>query len=368
LNIEFPSSVTAPLKAVAWFWAPASPQALSIDCLLGGSGAAGALPIAMQRVLVYICIPLAMLLALLLLEVTFLKFSRKSRARGQGMADRLFASGFVAAFFFLPSIARSLFSLFACVPIDEPASSPFVAEAVGSFWALDLNMQCWTGYHRVFSLGVGVPLLLLVCVGLPACILYKTLSYRHMLNNAHVIKHYGFLFRAYKSKFCWWECVIVLQTEALVAVSVFGHSIGPMYQALFANAMLALMTVVLMMARPHAHAAAYRVMLHAMCCLVVTSYIALSFIPSGTYKAGPLYGVLMGCVLVLLNGSFVISVLWLMYKHIDWRDYVSACRGFAFGAGGLIATHMPRLAGKCCCCITPPDRNASILHTVTCND
>jgi hypothetical protein len=117
-----------------------------------------------------------------------------------------------------------------------------------------------------------------------------------------------------------------------------------------------LMTILLMMARPHAHAAAYRVQLHAMCCLVITSYIALSFIPSGTYKAGPVYGILMGCALVLLNGSFVISVLWQMYKHIDWRDFLSSCRGFVFGVGGLVANHMPGLAGKCCCCVTPPDQ------------
>jgi hypothetical protein len=354
LNIEFPSTVTAPLKAVAWFWAPASPQALSIDCLLEGSAAAGTLPIAMLRVLVYICMPLAMLLALLVLEATLLKFAHKSSVRA-GMADRLFSSAFVAAFFFLPSIARSLFSLFACVPIDEPAAPPFVAEAVGSFWALDLNMQCWEGQHKVFALGFGVPLLLMMCVGLPACILYKTLSYRHQLANPHVIQHYGFLFRAYKSRFCWWECVIVLQTEALVAISVFGHSIGPMYQALFANALLALMTIILMMARPHAHAAAYRVMLHGVCCLVLTSYIALSFIPSTTYKAGHVYGIVMGCVLVVLNASFLVSFFWQMHKQVDWQDVTDNCRSLLFGAGGWIASKSPWCAERFCCCIIPPE-------------
>jgi hypothetical protein len=354
LNIEFPGTVTAPLKAVAWFWAPASPQALSIDCLLEGSAAAGNLPVAMQRVLLYICIPIAMLLALLFVEAALLKLAHKASVR-TGMADRLFSSAFVAAFFFLPSIARSLFSLFACVPIDEPASPPVVAEAEGSFWALDLNMQCWAGYHRVFTLGVGVPLLLLICLGLPACILYKMLSYRHDLANPHVIQHYGFLFRAYKSRFCWWECVIVLQTEGLVAVSVFGHSIGPMYQALFANAMLALMTIVLMMARPHAHAAAYRVMLHGMCCLVLTSYILLSFIPSSTYKAGPVYSIIAGCVLVLLNASYVASVLWQMHKQMNWGGLADACRSVAFVVGGWCASKWPWCADKCCCCIVPPE-------------
>ncbi|KAF6256060.1 hypothetical protein COO60DRAFT_147777 [Scenedesmus sp. NREL 46B-D3] len=79
----------------------------------------------------------------------------------------------------------------------------------GSFWAVDLNMQCWAGYHRVFAIGMGVPLLLIVCLGLLACILYKALSYRHKLCNNHVIRHYGSLFRAYKSRFCWWESVVV---------------------------------------------------------------------------------------------------------------------------------------------------------------
>jgi hypothetical protein len=348
LSIDFPSAVTVPLKAFAWFWAPASPQALSIDCLLlGYSNSAAAIPLAMQRVLVYVFIPLAMLVALLLLEAMILKLSKAPSFRA-GMSDRLFSSAFVAAFFFLPSVARSTFSLFACLPTDAPASPPFVTAAVGSFWSLDLNMQCWVGVHRAFALGLGLPLLLLVCVGLPACILYRTITHRHNLAAPHITRHYGFLFRAYRDEYCWWEGAVALQTQVLVAVGVFGHSLGPMYQVLVVNATLAVMTVLLMVARPHAHAAAYRVMLLAMWCLVVTSYIAMSFIPSDGFKPGSVYSTLMGCVLLLMNGVFVLSVIWQLYRQFRWKAFSGACRRVAVGAAAWSAAVLLRTASSCC--------------------
>lgn len=84
IAIPFPDLIMAPLRALAWFWAPASPETLSIDCLLTGN----ALPMAIQRTLFYLGTPFAMLFALLILEAAWVKLVHKGRARAT-MANRL---------------------------------------------------------------------------------------------------------------------------------------------------------------------------------------------------------------------------------------------------------------------------------------
>lgn len=243
-------------------------------------------------------------------------------------------------FFNLPTIARNMFSFFACVPIDEaPSGPPYSAAAVGTYWSMDLNAQCWTGYHLNWALGLGLPILLLLCMGLPAGILFITLANRSRLDDPEFSQHYGFLYRLYKPKYCWWELVVVLQTLSLVAVSVHCHSLGPLYQGLIVNATLALMVVLLMAAKPHSHAAAYRVSLHAMGCLAFTSYAALSFLPYGVYRTTQAYGIAMGVILLLVNVAFVLSVVWLLYKVIAWQLIHVAVLGVAQTIRSIVMKH-----------------------------
>lgn len=237
MSISYPVTIAYPLRVLAWFWSPASPETLSVDCLLSNSEL---FPTAAQRVLFYLCMPVVMLLLLMAIEAITLHLGQKSRVR-TGMADRLYSTLCVAAFFFLPSVARTVFSLFACVPIDKPpARPPYTAAAVGSFWALDLNTQCWTGYHRGWAFGLGVPLLLLCVVVLPAGILFKMLRNKQRLNYPAFALHWGFLYRVYKPAHCYWEACVSLQTQLLVAISIYGTSLGPLYQGLLMNAALAI--------------------------------------------------------------------------------------------------------------------------------
>jgi hypothetical protein len=52
------------------------------------------------------------------------------------------------------------------------------------------------------ALGLGLPLLLLVCRLLPAGILWVALRNRQRLNDPMFMCHYGFLVRSYKPAYC----------------------------------------------------------------------------------------------------------------------------------------------------------------------
>jgi uncharacterized membrane protein len=90
------------------------------------------MPLAVQRVLFYLGMPIAMLAALMLIETAMFYAGKRKRApSGLGMGGRLARGMLVVAFFFLTPVLHIIFSMFACVHLDSPIVAPYQANAVG---------------------------------------------------------------------------------------------------------------------------------------------------------------------------------------------------------------------------------------------
>ncbi|KAF6265475.1 hypothetical protein COO60DRAFT_1457077 [Scenedesmus sp. NREL 46B-D3] len=115
---------------------------------------------------------------------------------------------------------------------------------------------------------------------------------------------------------CYWECVVVFETVVLVAIRVFGWTLGPFYQGLAVNVVVALILIVLLVVRPYAHQRTGRVALHGMGCLLLTSYAVLSFVRCGGAAAGREYVLALGVATVVINLVFVCSVVWQLLRYL----------------------------------------------------
>jgi hypothetical protein len=140
----------------------------------------------------------------------------------------------------------------------------------GSFWLHDPDQLCYQGYHKAWALGLGLPLLLLVCGLLPAAILWVALRSKHRLTDPVSVSNYGFLIRSYKPANCWWEAAVLFQVAVLTAVWVFSYSLRPM-AAWVMNLTPAAVVVLLLVRQPYAHPEASHVMLSGVYCLLLTS-------------------------------------------------------------------------------------------------
>lgn len=331
MDVEWPNSISYPLRVLAWVWSPTSPETFSIACILPRTST---LPLALQQVLFYICMPVALLLILVLIEVSSSSLKRFQKLSDVvSLHDRVLSNSLVAVFFFMPSVVRTLLSMFACIPIDQPAITPYKPAAVGSFWILDTNQECFAGYHKAWSLGLGLPLTLVVCLALPCSVLLVISRNAAKLQDEDFMKQYGFLYKSYKQHYCCWEVVVLLQTMLVVAISVFGVNIGAFYQCIVMTGALMLMVFLLLACQPYEHPQAARVSLHSLCCLLLTSYLALTFLQYGSVKPSAVYGLVMGTCLLLVNVAFVASVLWQLSKMMDWHQVatltVNGARKFA---------------------------------------
>jgi hypothetical protein len=145
-----------------------------------------------------------MLLVLMVLEVMLhtkcCMHGRRHVAAGKLM-PRLGSSTMVVLLFFMPWLQRTLFGMFACIPLDQPAVWPYEANAVGSFWVYDTSNVCFgPGWHRCLAFGLGVPLIALLCIGLPAAIVYVTMSNFSNLGDISFRRSWGVFYALVLSK------------------------------------------------------------------------------------------------------------------------------------------------------------------------
>jgi hypothetical protein len=316
-GVELPASLEYPLQALAWAWAPAVPETLSIECILPHGSSS--MPVSVQRMLFYLALPVVMWLLLLAVNAVH-ALIRMWRSRSASYdtvvcwKGRAAVAAMVVCLFFLPAVLRIALSWFACIPIDAPVAAPYVAGAVGSFWLHDPDQLCYQGYHRAWALGLGLPLLLLVCGCLPAAILCAVLRRKQQeAPDAHASAlSLAFLVWCYKPEYCWWDAAVLMQTALLTVVSIYGNFLGPLHQLIAFSCACAVMVLVWKAAQPFVMKAANTVMLQGVCCLFLASMSNVLYLEYSSFKLAAGIGIAVSSVVLCCNTVFVASVMWRM--------------------------------------------------------
>jgi hypothetical protein len=326
-GVPWPQPVSVVVQALSFFWSSTSSNSLGLDCVLRHSAA---LPLAIQKTLFSLLMPVAMLLVLLLVDILWsrlqsLRRSRPRRARVVKTHDMFLSLCICISFLFLPTWLHAVFGLFTCVALDVPATFPFEADAVGSYLATDMSEQCYnsSGYHRAWALGLGMPLLVLFCCVVPVGLfVFLWISRRRgMLSSDDFRKHFGFLYRTWREDVCWWEAISVCQTICLVAIGTFGHVLGVYFQSLVIIAALGIIWVLLLLVRPHNGQAAGAVMLLSVWVLLTTAFSALTFLSYNNVTPAFGYTMAMGVFILLINVAFVLFTLWRLLRLVKWSMF-----------------------------------------------
>lgn len=223
VNIEWPDVFVAPLSAVAWLFA-SSGTSTGLDCLLAARD--GPVPVALQKVLLSLLTPTALLVILWCIDAGMIRLRKRnggllptmSTESGNGAHGVFARTLIVLMFFFLPTLLRTAYGMFACVYLDSAPSVELQSretfyqfDAVGRFWQLDIDQQCLEGYHKGWALGLGIPLLLLLCGAVPFGMLSFLWVRRERLQEVYYLQHFGFLYSSYRPATYFWEGVVALQ-------------------------------------------------------------------------------------------------------------------------------------------------------------
>ncbi|GIL69549.1 hypothetical protein Vretimale_13638 [Volvox reticuliferus] len=140
-----------------------------------------------------------------------------------------------AVFVLYPSWAHAALSTFACYPIDDgegPFSEAQQATWQYGYWVRNMQAMCYSGNHLRVYVPIGVAAVVVFCLLPPLMSFWFVWRVRGRLDNTHVRKVYGFLYKRYKPRFIWWETILQLETLILVTVEVLGRGLNVSYQAL----------------------------------------------------------------------------------------------------------------------------------------
>eukprot|EP00877_Chromochloris_zofingiensis_P010910 jgi/Chrzof1/6072/Cz17g07200.t1 len=325
VHMDWPASLLYPFRALTWIWSASSSQTVSFDCMLAREGPT---PLAVNRVLLYLLMPVGMFVVLAVFQgavAALMRIRRRTSLRSHGHASissRLGVSAMVTTFFFYPSLVRTVLGMFSCMSIDQPFGTleGQTGAAVGTYWVYDLNQLCWEGYHRVWGLPVGVVGTAVLCVGVPAVMGVTLWWNRSQLEQQAFRVHFGFLYHIYRPACYLWEVVVTVQTAVLMAVTVFGAPLGPYYQTLLLNASLGCMLVLTLYIDPLKSRGLRHLQLASLTALFITSYASLSFLPAATGQfTNNKYKEAMGAVVLLLNVAFLGYAVYSVLFTVPWQ-------------------------------------------------
>jgi hypothetical protein len=330
IAIPWPSFLVPPLVGVARATSTLTGVGLMMDCWLPHFVPIQA-PLALQRTLAsfvgagLVAVACAVLMNLLhvcnrVLTACVSRMRRQDEASTQQRVPRLHfwsrlrVTLLVTVFYEYPMLVRGALSFFACLPIDVAGEQPHPEYAIrnhtAGYWVSDIQQECFAGWHRHWALYFGVPVALLLCVGVPVGLfVFLWLNNTKTYDDVAFWEHYGFLFRNYTLSKPWWEAVWTAQTVLLASVSVF-HVMFQAYYALLVMQLILLSSAgVQVIARPYAKRLLHQVHLTSTMCLSLIVWLCLALFSDSVeadsttlYRAHSFVGAL---VLLLVVGYSV---------------------------------------------------------------
>jgi predicted outer membrane repeat protein len=325
---EWPSSLGFFYKIASLVFAASNNQVVSLDCVLGSAQGDG-IPPAVLKQLVYLIAPFVVVAAVMLMHMLLWCLGRlimmaklgnrpfisSYGGLGATLLSKLPVTCLVVLIYAYPFLLRAALGFFACYRIDDAnnGADPYpqfaVANASQGYWVSALGQPCWQGWHGAWALGLGLPVSMLLCVGVPLAIVGLLRFNRKKLHDPAFKAHFGFLYRTFRDERCWWEGVWAAQTTVLVALSVFRYNLGAYFSVLLVSYMFGVTAGLQLLFKPYASRKLHIMQLVASICLFTTAYIALSLFTVDV-STGSVYQQAVGAIAIVLNLGFI---LWCCY-------------------------------------------------------
>jgi hypothetical protein len=333
ISAPFPGALKAVFEAASVVFGAASGQVMSLDCVVTHYVRAATLPLAIQRQLVNFIAPVLVFCSAMLLLWALSGFGlllRRLRLRirvrrglvvlqSSGRRFNVFRHwpmvAIIVVFYAYPTLVKASMSAFACLPIDD-ASGPTAQYATrnhsAGYWVYDgLDKECFSGWHKVWALGVGLPAVLVFCVLLPVSLFFFLWFSSNRVSHTAFREQYGFLYRNYADDRVWWEPVWMAQTVLLCAVSVFHFSIQAYYSVLLLGGLFVGSAILQAVAKPYAERKLHLLQLAAMACLYSTAYCSLALFTVYGYNASSAAAPMaISGLIIAFNCGFI---LWSVY-------------------------------------------------------
>jgi hypothetical protein len=227
----------------------------------------------------------------------------------------------VTGYYALPTLARASASFFACLRIDRippeallPPGATAPLSHIWGYWVSDINQQCFTGYHKGWALGLGIPSVLLWCIVVPVAMGVGLFLCRNKAESDSFREHFGFLYRSYRSERMWWEAVWAARTVVLTLISVFAIPMERYFAVLSLHMVFLVSAALQIVFQPYEFPILHRMHMVSTSCLAATTLGALAMFAYDIQESTALRLRITIAVLVLVVN--VVFVGWCVWKLV----------------------------------------------------
>ena len=206
--------------------------ALSVDCLFDQHNDP---PRSVLRSVIHLLLPASILVFYLIFWIVL---TRGHEENTWYFAKRALLSFLAVTFLTYVSITKTAVNTLHCIKVHD--STDF-DDHTNEYWALDTSLKCYKGSHAVLASTAGWPVLVIFSFGLPAVLAYVLIRQRSQEpgQNPWLADATGFLYRAYKERFIFWESIVMLRKAVLTVVVTFSYPLGTNIQGILAVCILA---------------------------------------------------------------------------------------------------------------------------------
>ena len=216
----------------------------SVACLVPADSSVDA---SIVSTLIDLMVPLA---AILIFAFSWWAMSIKRRQNGSYLLKKIMLSIIAVLYISYISLTRTIVSTLTCVDVHDALG--IGDDASTQYWAVDTLVKCYEGSHALLAAMAGWPCLVFFTLGYPVTVAYLVTRYtKDDYKAGWVYEIAGFLYRAYRKRFIFWDSVIMLRKAVLALVVVFSYPLGANLQSVLAVFVLAVAFYFQTMCRPY---------------------------------------------------------------------------------------------------------------------
>eukprot|EP00347_Sterkiella_histriomuscorum_P002746 403366963 len=231
----------------------------------------------------------------LFLKTSFLQFQRQ-----------IIVSCVVLLFAIHPTITRMTSSLFFCMELDKK-----------EYWLqTDLEIKCWEGSHLKWSLGIGIPGIILWVVGIPIASFLYLKRNQQRLDDPIFFEKYKMIYQGLKRKYFYWEYANILRKVFLISVNVFLNLYPNIFKALLSIITLSIFMRIQSNIKPYKNPVINQLEQREMMTSFVTFFGALYFV---NYEISDTIQLLVFIIIVLVNFWFLALFGYCMLSTINMK-------------------------------------------------
>jgi len=172
---------------------------------------------------------------------------KKSRSH---FVKRTILSVMIVVYISYLGLTKLAVRVFYCVDVVD-TQNPFFPTKT-SYWAVDTGIQCYGREHTALMV-IGSIVMFFITLSFP---LFSAIVVRRYKNQIEDLGNFvpetmGFLFRAFKEEYKYWESVVMLRKACMSMIVVFSYQLGGQLQALLALLLLMISLYFHMACRPY---------------------------------------------------------------------------------------------------------------------